>query len=53
MVSKRNERLAITKSSGNVFSDLGLPDAEKYLAEAELARQIRPSVNIRPFCGKH
>jgi len=28
------------KSSGNVFADLGLPDAEERLAKAELARQI-------------
>ncbi len=38
-VTKR-EDLEITKSSGNVFADLGIPDAEKYLAKAELARQI-------------
>lgn len=29
-----------TKSSGNVFADLGLPDPEERLAKAELARQI-------------
>jgi predicted XRE-type DNA-binding protein len=28
------------KGSGNVFADLGLPDAEERLAKAELARQI-------------
>ncbi len=28
------------KSSGNVFADLGLPDAEERLAKAELARKI-------------
>jgi len=28
------------KSSGNVFADLGLPNAEERLAKAELARQI-------------
>lgn len=28
------------KSSGNVFADLGLPDAGERLAKAELARQI-------------
>ncbi len=27
-------------STGNVFADLGLPDAEERLAKAELARQI-------------
>ena len=30
----------ITPSTGNVFADLGLPDAEERLAKAELARQI-------------
>ena len=30
----------ITKSSGNVFKDLGLPDSEERLAKAELASQI-------------
>jgi len=28
------------KSSGNVFADLGLPDAEERVAKAELARKI-------------
>lgn len=30
----------IIPSSGNVFADLGLPDAEEALAKADLARQI-------------
>jgi predicted XRE-type DNA-binding protein len=30
----------ITASTGNVFEDLGLPDADDRLAKAELARQI-------------
>lgn len=34
------DTLAITEGSGNVFEDLGFQDAEKYLAKAELARQI-------------
>ena len=33
-------KLEITDSSGNVFEDIGLPDSGKYLAKAELARQI-------------
>jgi predicted XRE-type DNA-binding protein len=36
---------SVTPSSGNVFDDLGLPDADDRLAKAELARQI--SVIIR------
>jgi predicted XRE-type DNA-binding protein len=31
---------AIQPSSGNVFADLQLPDAEEYLAKSELAVQI-------------
>lgn len=38
MVNKSNAK--ITGSSGNVFADLGLPDAEECLLKAELARQI-------------
>ena len=30
----------IERSSGNVFQDLGLPNAEELLAKAELVRQI-------------
>lgn len=35
-----NEEKEIYHGSGNVFADLGLPDAEERLAKAELARQI-------------
>lgn len=35
-MTKRN----ITISSGNVFADVGLPDAEEYMAKAKLAMQI-------------
>ncbi len=34
------DRTKITKSSGNVFADLGLGDPEKRLAKAELASAI-------------
>lgn len=33
--------MAIEASSGNVFQDLGLPDAGERLAKAELARVVR------------
>jgi predicted XRE-type DNA-binding protein len=33
-------KTAIHRSSGNVFADLNLPDANEYLAKAELAAQI-------------
>jgi len=34
------EGIEVYHGSGNVFADLGLPDAEERLAKAELARQI-------------
>lgn len=37
----KKEPLEIEASSGNVFDDLGLPDAGERLAKAELARAIR------------
>jgi predicted XRE-type DNA-binding protein len=33
-------KIAAERSSGNVFADIGLPDADEALAKAELARQI-------------
>src|SRR3989344_8855189 len=47
MARKNDEKLKITLSSGNVFADLGLPDAEKYLAKAELARQVNSIIENR------
>ena len=34
------KKIAAERSSGNVFADIGLPDADEALAKAELARQI-------------
>ena len=39
--AKEEEQIAIEASSGNVFEDLGLPDAGERLAKAELARVKR------------
>lgn len=36
-----------TKSSGNVFKDLGLPNAEELLAKAELANAIASVIEDR------
>jgi predicted XRE-type DNA-binding protein len=38
---------AVELSTGNVFADLGLPDAEDRLARAELARQIGAIIRER------
>jgi predicted XRE-type DNA-binding protein len=35
------------KNPGNVFADLGLPDAEDLLARAELTRQIYHAIKSR------
>ena len=40
----REDRIKIETGSGNVFEDLGLPDAGERLAKAELARVIRKLV---------
>jgi predicted XRE-type DNA-binding protein len=37
----------VHRSSGNVFADLGLPDAEEYLAKAEMAARILKIVRQR------
>jgi predicted XRE-type DNA-binding protein len=37
----------ITPSSGNVFADLGLPDADDLLAKANLALHIRRTIKAR------
>lgn len=43
-MSKENE---ITRSSGNVFADLGLPDADQLLAKADLALEITEIIEER------
>ena len=39
-----NKKSKIKPSSGNVFADLGLPDAEETLAKAEIVRQIDKTI---------
>jgi len=41
------EKIEVYNGSGNVFADLGLPDAEERLAKAELARQILAIIGSR------
>ena len=36
-----NKKVNITPSSGNVFEDLGLPDAKDRLLKAQLAQRIQ------------
>src|SRR5262249_46983879 len=42
--AKVEERAEVEAGSGNVFDDLGLPQASERLAKAELARVIRKIV---------
>jgi predicted XRE-type DNA-binding protein len=42
-----NSEPRFTESSGNVFADLGLPDAGARLAKAELARRITMTIQER------
>jgi predicted XRE-type DNA-binding protein len=41
------ERIKITKGSGNVFADLGLPNPEERLAKAQLALRISEIIERR------
>src|ERR1017187_2825889 len=42
-----------TPSSGNVFADLGLPNAEDLLAKANLALHIRRTITARRLTQMH
>ena len=42
-----SEEVTVTHSSGNVFADLGLPNAEDLLAKANLALHIRRTIAAR------
>lgn len=39
--------IRITESSGNVFADLGLPDAEELLVKAKLSSRIAHAIKAR------
>jgi predicted XRE-type DNA-binding protein len=47
--AKNAKPIKIESSSGNVFEDLGLPDASERLAKAELARVIRMIIKDRKW----
>jgi predicted XRE-type DNA-binding protein len=42
-----SKKLPVYPSSGNVFADLGLPDAEEYYAKSKLAIKILKIVKTR------
>ena len=46
--TKKGERKPrVYNSTGNIFEDLGLPDADALLAKAELARVIENAIEVR------
>jgi predicted XRE-type DNA-binding protein len=51
MAKKREPQTApdneVHDSSGNVFEDMGMPDADERLAKAELARVVRSAIRNR------
>jgi predicted XRE-type DNA-binding protein len=47
MVKKRRPEIPVTESSGNVFADMGLPEAEEELTKAQLASHIRQVIRRR------
>jgi predicted XRE-type DNA-binding protein len=42
-----SDDLSVHDSSGNVFEDMGMPDAAERLAKAELARVVRREIRER------
>lgn len=40
-------RTKFVKSSGNVFADLGIPNAEEHLLKAELVRRLHEMIKAR------
>lgn len=44
MSKKREARITVTESSGNVFADLGLPEPDWALANAQLASCIQRTI---------
>jgi predicted XRE-type DNA-binding protein len=47
MVRKRDTAIPVTAGSGNVFADMGLPEAEEELTKAQLASHIRQVIKRR------
>src|SRR5579862_6346230 len=45
--NKDTGEMGMVKSSGNVFADLGLPNADEELAKAELAFALRQSIQAK------
>jgi predicted XRE-type DNA-binding protein len=50
---ERDDEVLVEESSGNVFADLGLHDADELLAKAELARTIRGLIEQQKLTQTH
>ncbi|WP_293156914.1 XRE family transcriptional regulator [Okeania sp. SIO2C9] len=44
-----SDEILVTASSGNVFADLGINNAQKSLAKAKIANRICELINKRQF----
>src|SRR4051812_31441643 len=47
-----SDTITVRRSSGNVFADLGIDDAEEYLAKSDLAAQIQAAIEARRLTQK-
>ncbi len=47
MDKRRETKIPVTASSGNVFADIGLPEPEEELTKAQLASHIRQAIKRR------
>ena len=47
MGKKLEERIKVTRGSGNVFADMGLPEPEEELTKAQLAAHIEDTIKRR------
>lgn len=46
-IAKAGEKIPVTRGSGNVFADIGLPNPERHLAKAQLVSLIDDALRAR------
>ena len=47
MAMPKDKEASIERGSGNVFADIGMPDAEEHLIKAQLVARIRGIIKRR------
>ncbi len=47
MKEKKRSKIKVTPSSGNIFSDMGLPNPEERLLKAKLARLVNKAIEAK------